>query len=165
MVSDDTMTILTYPNLILTSPTKPIENGEDLQFLMEEMRSVIEESGGIGLAANQIGIRKNLVYIAVPDIEPFFMVNPAVMWKSLLTETVYEGCLSFKRIQAKIRRPKEILVSYKTPDTFEVQSVKCDGLLARCIQHEIDHLNGKTLMDHLDYKQRQKINAQLKMLK
>lgn len=153
-----------------------------LASLSRQMIETMKQSEGIGLAAQQIGRAIQLCVIDLRagdwDYEwlldgarpprdifmPFAMVNPRVTPRPGTTETVYEeGCLSFPEIRGDVARPDWIAVDYQ--DVFGVSHVlACNGLLSRCIQHEVDHLNGTLFIDRMEKKVRAKIDRLIKEL-
>ena len=110
------------------------------------------EAPGIGLAAVQIGILKRLIVIDISKEEeeksPFFLINPEIIFKSKKTSSYEEGCLSFLVILQKLERPSECRVNF-IDYNGKRKELKANGLLATCIQHEIDHLNGILFIDYL----------------
>ena len=115
------------------------------------MLETMYDAPGIGLAAIQIGILKRLVVIDISKDEkknPLFLVNPKIISQSKTTSVYEEGCLSLPGQFAEIERPSECLVKYIDLDGKE-KELKADGLLATCIQHEVDHLNGILFIDYL----------------
>lgn len=153
-----------------------------LSKLAEEMIATMHEAGGIGLAAQQIGhaIQLCVVDLREADVEftweldgakppldlfmPLVVVNPEVTVVAGTTETVYEeGCLSFPKIRGDIVRPDAIAVRYLDEKGVPHQ-LKCDGLFARCIQHEVDHLNGVLFVDRMEKRVRASIDDAVKAL-
>jgi peptide deformylase len=155
---------------------------EALAELADEMIETMHDAAGIGLAAQQVGraIQLCVVDLRESDAEftweldgarppmdlfmPLVMVNPQVSVKPGTSETVYEeGCLSFPKIRGDIVRPDTITVKFK--DAHGVPHVlTCDGLLSRCIQHEVDHLNGVLFIERMDKKTRTAIDDEVKAL-
>ena len=145
--------ILTEPNKILRQISKRVENvDKEIQNLMDDMLETIYAAPGIGLAAIQIGVPKRVIVIDITkDNEkknPIYFVNPEIVWKENEESTYEEGCLSVPNQFAEINRPKGCHVKYL--DYFgEPKLLKVEGLLATCIQHEIDHLEGILFIDYL----------------
>ena len=153
--------ILTEPNKILRQISKNVENvDKEIQTLMDDMLETVYAAPGIGLAAIQIGVPKRVIVIDITrdnenDItrdnekkNPIYFVNPEIVWKDNEESTYEEGCLSVPNQFAEINRPKECQVKYL--DYFgEPKLLKAEGLLATCIQHEIDHLEGILFIDYL----------------
>jgi peptide deformylase len=153
-----------------------------LKQLVEDMIEAMHDAGGIGLAAQQIGRPLQLCVVdlrasdaefsweldgARPPLElfmPMAVVNPRITVKPGTDETLYEeGCLSFPKIRGDVARPDEIAVEYQ--DERGVPHVlQCDGLLSRCIQHEVDHLNGVLFIERMDKRTRAAIEDDVKAL-
>ena len=144
--------IIVEPDPILRKKCNPIEKVDDeIKKLMKDMLETMYDAPGIGLAAIQIGILKRLVVIDISKDEkkdPLFLVNPEIISQSKATSVYEEGCLSLPGQFAEIERPSECLVKYINLDGKE-KELKANGLLATCIQHEVDHLNGILFIDYL----------------
>ena len=146
-------TILTEPNKILRQISNPVDHvGEEEQKLMDDMLETMYAAPGIGLAAIQIGIPKRIIVMDISrekeNKNPLHFVNPEIVWKADEDIIYEEGCLSVPNQFAEINRPKECHVKYL--DYFgQPQLLKAEGLLATCIQHEIDHLEGILFIDYL----------------
>ena len=146
-------TILTEPNKILRQISNPVDHvGEEEQKLMDDMLDTIYAAPGIGLAAIQIGIPKRIIVMDISrekeNKNPLHFVNPEIVWKETENATYEEGCLSVPNQFAEIDRPKGCHVKFL--DYFGIpQFLKINGLLATCIQHEIDHLEGILFIDYL----------------
>ena len=146
-------TILTEPNKLLRQVSQPVDQvGKYEQKLMDDMLETMYAANGIGLAAIQIGIPKRII---VMDIckeenkkEPKYFVNPVIKNKDPLKATYEEGCLSVPNQFAEIDRPSKCEVEYLDYNGKK-QLLKADGLLATCIQHEMDHLEGILFIDYL----------------
>ena len=162
-------TIITEPNKILRQVSKLVEKvGEEEQKLMNDMLDTMYEANGIGLAAIQIGVPKRII---VMDIckeegkkEPRYFVNPIIKNKNPIKNTHEEGCLSVPDQFAEIDRPSECDVEYLDYNG-EKQLLKAEGLLATCIQHEMDHLEGILFIDYLSKLKRSMIIKKLSKLK
>ena len=146
-------TILTEPNNILRKISKPVENiGESERLLMDDMLETMYAANGIGLAAIQIGIPKRIIVMDIGGKdgkkEPRFFVNPVIKNKNLSKSTYEEGCLSVPNQFAEIDRPSKCEVEYLDYDGKK-KMLKAEGLLATCIQHEMDHLEGILFIDYL----------------
>ena len=146
-------TILTEPNNILRQVSNPVDHvGEEEQKLMDDMLETMYTAPGIGLAAIQIGIPKRIIIMDISrekeNKNPLHFINPEIVWKADEDIIYEEGCLSVPNQFAEINRPKECHVKYL--DYFgQPQLFKAEGLLATCIQHEIDHLEGILFIDYL----------------
>ena len=146
-------TILTEPNKILRQISQPVEKvGKEEQRLMDDMLETMYAAPGIGLAAIQIGIPKRVIVIDLSGKDdprkPMFFVNPEVINKSDHNSIYEEGCLSVPGQFAEIHRPDKCHLKYL--DYYgERKEIKAEGMLATCIQHEIDHLEGILFIDYL----------------
>tara|TARA_Y100000996_G_scaffold376951_1_gene328680 strand:+ start:661 stop:1185 length:525 start_codon:yes stop_codon:yes gene_type:complete len=145
--------ILILPDPILRKKSSPVEIvNDEIKKLMDDMLETMYKAPGIGLAAIQIGVPKRVVVMDIAKDqdkkEPMYFVNPEVTWKSNEKATYEEGCLSIPNQFANIERPEKCNIKYL--DYFGVEKeIKAEGLLATCIQHEIDHLNGILFIDYL----------------
>ena len=145
--------ILQEPDPILRQISQPVETvGIEEQQLMDDMLETMYDAPGIGLAAIQIGVPKNIIVMDISrekeNKNPLHFVNPEIAWKADEDIIYEEGCLSVPNQFAEINRPKECHVKYL--DYFgQPQLLKAEGLLATCIQHEIDHLEGILFIDYL----------------
>ena len=152
--------ILTEPNKILREKSLKVENVDrDIQQLMDDMLETLYAAPGIGLAAIQIGVAKRVIVMDIsrsrdgykdeePKKNPMYFVNPEIIWKSKDKFTYEEGCLSVQNQFAEIDRSKQCHVKYLDYNGHS-QELKAEGLLATCIQHEIDHLDGILFIDYL----------------
>ena len=145
--------ILTEPDPILRKKCEPLEKVDnDTKKLMDDMLETMYAAPGIGLAAVQVGILKRLVVIDISKGEekkkPLFLINPQIIHKSEKTSVYEEGCLSLPGQFAEIERPAKCTIKYIDYNGKE-KDLKADGLLATCIQHEVDHLNGILFIDYL----------------
>ena len=146
-------TILTEPNPILRQVSKPVENvGREEQKLMDDMLETMYAANGIGLAAIQIGVPKRIIVMDISKDEnkkePRYFVNPKIKNKDNQKSTYEEGCLSVPNQFAEIDRPKKCDVEYLDYNG-EKKTLIAEGLLATCIQHEMDHLEGILFIDYL----------------
>ena len=153
------MKIIEYPNDILSVKAKNVEKFDsDLKDLLNEMKDTLLKSGGIGLAAPQVGISKRIIVIddglirSKDDKKPkhhfLYIINPETTWFSEDTDIDKEGCLSFPELYIEVRRSISVEVTYQD-ETGKQRTRKAQGLLARCFQHEIDHIDGITMIDRL----------------
>ena len=144
-------TILTEPNKLLRQISKPVERvDKDLQVLMDDMLETMYAASGIGLAAIQIGIPKRVIVMDIDKDKksPMYFVNPVITKKNNKKTTYEEGCLSVPNQFAEIDRPSKCEVEYLDYNGNK-QNLKAEGLLATCIQHEMDHLEGILFIDYL----------------
>ena len=169
------MKICIYGNEVLRQTAPQLEcMTDDDRILIERMAETLYRNKGIGLAANQVGVLKRIAVIDVEQLtkseggagKPFLrvFVNPCIVSESDEDESFNEGCLSLPGIDGNVYRPGIVEVQYHDLD-FEPHRVTFDGLLARVIQHEIDHLNGKLFIDHLSFLRRSALAGQLSKLK
>ncbi len=145
--------IITVPNEVLKKISDPIESiGENEKKLVNDLFETMYDSSGIGLAAVQVGILKRILVIDVSTKEekknPLCFINPVIKKLSDETSIYEEGCLSIPDTFIEIERPKICEVEYVDLDG-KLKNIKCDGLLSTCIQHEINHLDGKLIIDYL----------------
>ena len=145
--------ILTEPNKILREKSLIVEKvDKDLQKLMDDMLETMYAAPGIGLAAIQVGVPKRVIVLDIDSKEgpknPMFFVNPEIIKKSDNNSTYEEGCLSVPGQFAEIDRPDKCHIKYLD---YHGQSkeIKAEGMLATCIQHEMDHLEGILFIDYL----------------
>ena len=145
--------IVIEPDPILREKSEILEKVDDeLRNLLDDMLETMYAASGIGLAAVQVGVLKRLIVIDISkDKEkknPLFLINPEIISKSKKTSIYEEGCLSLPGHFAEIERPAECQIKFIDYDGKE-QELRVNGLLATCIQHEIDHLNGILFIDYL----------------
>ena len=156
--------ILKFPDQDLRIKAKPVESFDDeLKTLTDDMFDTMHSVNGIGLAATQIGVAKQ---VAVIDIspeknEPLVIVNPAIqILDPSKTEDYDEGCLSVPGFFEKISRPSEIKLTYQDLNGKK-QEIKPEGLLTKVVQHELDHLNGRLFVDHISELKRRRIRNKI----
>jgi peptide deformylase len=162
-------TILTEPNKLLRQVSKSVDKvGDEERALMNDMLETMYDAPGIGLAAIQIGVPKRII---VMDIgrdenkkEPRYFVNPVIKNKNEEKAKYEEGCLSVPDQFAEIERPNSCEVEYLDYDGKK-QLLKADGLLATCIQHEMDHLEGILFIDYLSKLKKSMIIKKLSKIK
>jgi len=122
----------------------------DAKQIEKEMIELMTAEGGIGLAANQIGLTKRVFVMGslnIPDFpKPFALFNPKILEASEQTSNYKEGCLSYPGLWLTVKRPEEITVEYQDSDA-NVHTAVINGYLSRCFQHELDHLNGVCFVD------------------
>ena len=144
------------PDPILKKKSKAVDVVDDVvRAFMDDMLETMYDSEGIGLAANQVGDLRRILVMDVAQREddsaakePIAMANPAITWSSEELNVYHEGCLSIPDQYADVERPAEVKVTYLDRDGKE-QHVHATGILATCVQHEIDHLNGVLFTDHI----------------
>jgi len=153
--------LIILPDPVLRQASKPIERVDDeLKRLADDMLETMYDAPGIGLAAIQIGVPRRMLVIDVAregeDKQPQVFINPEIL-KSSDERSVYEeGCLSIPDYYAEVERPAVITLKYLDRDGKE-HTADADGLLATCLQHEIDHLNGVLFIDHISRLKREMV--------
>ena len=145
--------ILIEPNEVLREKSLKVNQVDgDLQKLMDDMLETMYAAPGIGLAAIQVGVPKRIIVLDIAQKEgqknPMFFVNPEIINKSKNNSTYEEGCLSVPGQFAEIDRPDECFVKYLDYNG-QPKEIKAEGMLATCIQHEMDHLEGILFIDYL----------------
>ncbi len=153
--------IIILPDSRLRTMSEPVARVDAaIRTLMDDMMETMYEAPGIGLAAIQIAVPQRVVVIDVAKEgdapEPLFIANPEILWSSPEIGTYEEGCLSIPDYYAEVKRPAKIGVRFLDRDNNVVER-EVDGLLATCIQHEIDHLNGVLFIDHISRLKRERV--------
>jgi peptide deformylase len=161
--------IITEPNKLLRQISEPVDQiGKDEQKLMDDMLETMYEAKGIVLAAIQVGIPKRIIVMDISKEEekkePRYFVNPIIKNQNPIKNTHEEGCLYVPDQFAEIDRPSKCDIEYLDYNG-EKQLLKADGLLATCIQHEMDHLEGILFIDYLSKLKRSMIIKKLSKLK
>ncbi|MEL6168352.1 MAG: peptide deformylase [Pseudomonadota bacterium] len=162
--------ILLHPDPRLKKAAEPVPDiSDDIRRLADDMLETMYDAPGIGLAAPQVGVSQRiLVMDCVKDEElparPLVLINPEITWKSEEKNTYEEGCLSIPEHYADVIRPAEVSVRW-TDLEGAAQKERFDGLWATCVQHEIDHLDGKLFIDYLTPLKRQLITRKMQKLK
>ena len=162
--------ILIHPDPRLKKVVAPVATvNDELRRLADDMLETMYDAPGIGLAAPQIAVMSRLLVMdcakeddATP--EPMVLINPEVVWTSEERNVYDEGCLSIPEQYAEVERPAEVEVSWLDLDG-KTKRERFDGLWATCVQHEIDHLNGKLFIDYLKPLKRQMITRKMQKLK
>ena len=156
--------IVKIPDPILRQIAQPVDEITDgVRQLLDDMAATMYDAPGIGLAAPQINVSQRLVVIDCgKDDEPelYKMVNPEIIALSEEQAVLEEGCLSIPDQTAEVTRPAEVSIRY-LDETGTSQTLIADGLLAACIQHEIDHLNGVLFIDHISRLKRDMITRRV----
>ena len=141
---------------------------DNLRRLMDDMMETMYDAPGIGLAAPQVGVTKRIIVVDISKSErdkaAYKMINPQITWYSNQLADFEEGCLSLPEQYAQVERPDEIHLSY-LDSNGAAQKLKTSGILATCIQHEIDHLDGKLFVDHISKLRKNLILRKLKKYK
>lgn len=141
------MKVLTFPEQVLRKKARKVGKvSDDERAMLDEMAKTMYLSQGVGLAAVQVGIDRQLAVIDTGE-GLIKMVNPTIV-KREGSEAHEEGCLSCPGACVKVKRARKVIVSYLN-ENGEISELRAEGLLARAVQHEIDHLCGKLIIDHL----------------
>ncbi|MCA3255423.1 MAG: peptide deformylase [Alphaproteobacteria bacterium] len=166
--------IIETPDPRLRTISTPVEAvDDDLRRLMDDMLETMYAAPGIGLAAIQVGVPKRVLVIDLQEEEdeegkpiknPRYFVNPEIVWESEDASTYNEGCLSVPEMYAEVDRPKSVTVKWLDYDGKSHEET-LDGLLATCIQHEMDHLEGILFVDHLSRLKRDMLLKKLEKLR
>ncbi len=155
--------LVKYPESILRVKAEPVEQmNKEIDDLIHNMADVMYLDDGVGLAAPQVGISKRVVVLDVGDGLKSIL-NPKIIEKSKEEETMEEGCLSLPEIHVHVSRSSRIVVQGRNENDKLIQ-VEADGLLARVLQHEIDHLNGILIIDFASSISRSLLKPKLKKL-
>ena len=143
---------------LVSEPVKRIDAG--IRALADDMFETMYDAPGIGLAAIQIGIAKRVVVMDLSKKDeaqaPQVFINPEVTWTSEETSTHEEGCLSIPDYYEEVERPQRVKVKYLDLDG-KAHEIEADGLLATCLQHEVDHTNGVLFIDHISKLKRDRV--------
>jgi len=156
------LTILEFPDPRLRTRASPVESVDDgLRSLIDDLFETMYEAPGIGLAATQVNVHKRVLVadVSADKSEPFALINPVILEKDGVTATE-EGCLSVPGYYEEVERAEHIRVKYTDRNGDDVE-MEAEGLLAVCIQHEIDHLDGKLFVDYLSQLKRTRIRKKL----
>ena len=154
--------ILRFPDPRLKTVAVPVEKIDDgIRRLARDMAETMYEAPGIGLAATQVDVHQQLIVIDASETrdELLVLVNPQLV-ESDGTQVCEEGCLSVPGIYDKVERAEHVVVRFLDLDG-KTQTVEADGLLAVCLQHEMDHLQGRVFVEHLSLLKQMRIKAKL----
>jgi peptide deformylase len=154
--------IIKLPDKRLRLNSEPVKRIDaSVRKLVDDMFDTMYKAPGIGLAAIQIGVAKRIVVLDLSkkedDHQPQVLINPEIVWKSTDKSKYEEGCLSIPEIYEEVERPAQVKVKYLDIDGKE-REIEAKGLLATCLQHEIDHINGVLFIDHISKLKRDRIN-------
>jgi peptide deformylase len=173
--------VVCYGNKALRVKSEPVDSvNDDIKKLVKELLETMHVEKGLGLAAEQIGRSEAMCVIEIPTDygiekgeepnpvspgigEPLVLINPEII-SSIGEQSGSEGCLSFPGIYVTVKRAESVIVKYRSLDN-EIVELQADGLLARAIQHELDHLNGILLVDHMSQIQKISVAGRLRRLK
>jgi peptide deformylase len=143
---------------LLSEPVKQIDAG--IRKLVDDMFETMYKAPGIGLAAIQVGVAKRVITMDLSkkedDQEPQVFINPEILWQSEVRVKFEEGCLSIPDYYEEVERPAEVKVKYLDL-AGKSREIEAKGLLATCLQHEIDHINGVLFIDHLSKLKRDRV--------
>ena len=143
---------------LVSEPVKRVDAG--IRALAEDMFETMYDAPGIGLAAIQIGVAKRVVVMDLSKKDeaqrPQVFINPEIIWRSEETSTHEEGCLSIPDYYEEVERPQRVKVKYLDIDG-KTHEIETDGLLATCLQHEVDHTNGVLFIDHISKLKRDRV--------
>jgi peptide deformylase len=163
MTSTDLLPILHYPDPRLHKVAQPVAVVDDrLRHLIGQMLATMYDASGIGLAATQVDVHERLVVIDVSETrdQPLVLINPVIDWASPETRRGEEGCLSVPGIYDGVERSVAVRVTALDADG-QSRTIEADGMLAVCIQHEMDHLMGKVFVEYLSPLKRNRIKSKL----
>jgi peptide deformylase len=157
-------TIITPPDPRLRRVCAPVERvDKSVLALMDDMLETMYDAPGIGLAAIQIAVEKRVIVVDVAkrkddaaSADPLCLANPEILWTSEERSTYEEGCLSIPEFYEDVERPARVRVGY-LDRTGKHQEIEADDILATCLQHEIDHLNGVLFIDHISRLKRERV--------
>jgi peptide deformylase len=157
--------VVTYPQATLRKKsTAIVEIGQDIRDLIRDMRETMYSSQGIGLAAPQVGVNQKVIVVDVtiyqPEQKPFALINPEIVSGEGEVEST-EGCLSVPGVLETIKRNEKVTVRGLSEEGEQVE-IEATGMLAICLQHEIDHLNGMTIVERLSPIKRELVRKRLK---
>lgn len=161
--------IIVAPDPRLKSRAQPVDRVDDeVRALMDDMFETMYDANGIGLAAPQVGVLKRIIVVDVSDPDDpsdekagrMALANPEIVWESDEILVREEGCLSLPEHYAEVERPSRVRVRFLDREN-EIREMEVDGILATCIQHEIDHLEGTLFVDHVSSLKRNMILRKL----
>ena len=159
--------IITIPDPVLRETCAPVDSvDDDVRTFLDAMLTTMYDAPGIGLAAPQVGVARRIVTIDVSkrsredgeaeEPNPLFLINPKIVWRSEDPSFYEEGCLSIPDYYAEVERPAEVVIEFLNRDG-DLMELKADGLLATCVQHELDHLDGILFIDYLSRLKRDRV--------
>lgn len=159
--------IIEYPDPRLKTVARPVTRFDDrLRRLVGDMAQTMYAAPGVGLAATQVDVHERLLLVDVSETKDqlHVLINPEIMWASDEQIECEEGCLSVPGIYDAVTRPAKVRVRAQNPDGTPYE-LECDGLLAVCVQHEMDHLIGKVFVEYLSPLKQNRIKIRLKKRK
>ncbi len=160
--------IILLPDPVLRLVAPPVATIDDeVRALADDMLDTMYAAPGVGLAAPQVGVSRRVIVLDVSEKDdekqPYIMINPVIVQRSTDLNIHEEGCLSMPDVRTEIERPAKVTVRF-LDRAGKQQELKADGLLATCIQHEIDHLEGKLLIDYMSRLRREMVVKRFKKL-
>jgi len=158
--------IVILPDSRLRLKSEPVRQiTDEIRTLASDMLDTMYEAPGVGLAAIQIGVPKRIITMDVSKSEterqPMVLINPEILWSSEEKRGYEEGCLSIPEFYEEVERPDRVRFRYTTLDGETVER-DADGLMATCVQHEIDHLNGVLFIDYLSKLKRDRVTTRFR---
>jgi peptide deformylase len=159
--------ILHYPDPRLHTVAEPVAQVDDrIRQLVKDMAQTMYDAPGIGLAATQVNVHERVIVIDLSEEQNdlLVLINPEIVWRSEEIQSYEEGCLSVPGVFETVNRAAQIRVKALGPDGAE-QQIEADGLLAVCIQHEMDHLAGKVFVEKLSMLKQSRIKSKLQKQK
>ncbi|MCL6230104.1 peptide deformylase [Bartonella bilalgolemii] len=158
--------LVILPDPILREVSKPVEHIDPIiQKLADDMLETMYNAQGIGLAAVQVGIPLRMLVVDISpknaSKNPLVVINPEILWISDERSVYQEGCLSIPEYFAEVERPKCLRICYKNREGEQTE-IEANDLLATCLQHEIDHLNGYLFIDHISKTKRNMVIRKFK---
>jgi len=157
------LSILRYPDPRLKTVARPVESIDDaLRTLVSDMAETMYEAPGIGLAATQVDVHRRLIVIDTSETKDnlLVLINPEIIERSPVMQLCEEGCLSLPGVYDKVERSERVVVRYLDLDGQE-QTLVAEGLLAVCVQHEMEHLEGHVFIDNLSLLKQTRARAKL----
>ncbi|MBN9411731.1 MAG: peptide deformylase [Burkholderiales bacterium] len=157
------LSILRYPDPRLSTVAKPVHTVDDrIRTLVSDMLETMYDANGIGLAATQVNVHERVVVIDVSEErdQPLVLINPEITWSSAERQKGDEGCLSVPGIYDGVERAVAVHVK-ALDDQGALRTIEAEGLLAICVQHELDHLAGKVFVEYLSPLKRNRIKTKL----
>ena len=156
--------IIILPDPVLRRVAQRVDRvDDDVRRLMDEMLETMYAAPGIGLAAPQVGVLRRVIVLDVAKRQdeeasaaPMYLVNPELRWSSEERSVYEEGCLSIPEFYEEVERPAAVRVGYLDREGA-AREIEADGILATCLQHEIDHLNGVLFIDHISRLKRERV--------
>jgi peptide deformylase len=161
------LSIVEFPDPRLRTVARPVTQFDDrLRQLVSDMAETMYDAPGVGLAATQVDVHEQLIVIDVSEEKNALKVfiNPEIVWASEEQVECEEGCLSVPGVYDAVTRPERVRIRARDPHGVEFE-LDCDGLLAVCIQHEMDHLLGKVFVDYLSPLKQERIKTRMKKRK